>query len=385
MQQAVGGPVSPAGLAPGQKVGARTVAMMIDQALLQARGRDKAGAVGKGTVFVRSMVDQAVSSSTRKFKVALILSLVVLLGGGGFAAYMIYERSGMEGTERDRLAKEIAELARQQERGLAAKEKAAAQRNQQEMERRIAELTRKLGNLQGAGSGADIVAKNRQAVYLLVAQYGAQESAFCTGFSVRANLIATNAHCVHGARPLIQKGASIVAVLNSSGRSRYRVTQMVAHPGYRQGVAGYDVGLMRVEGMLPRQVRVATDQELRGVSQGQTMYTLGFPGSLAKPSSPEATITQGIISRLMTPAQNPGGFGDAHVLQHTAYVTGGTSGSPIFDTGGTVIGINAGGLKTKQDVFLGGDKTRPVSMVFAAPGYNFGMRIDLLEDIVGKI
>jgi V8-like Glu-specific endopeptidase len=385
MQQAAGGPVSPAGLAPGQRVGARTVAMMIDQAMLQARSRENAGAVGKGTVFVRSMVDQAVKSSTRKFKILLAVSLIVLVGGGGFAAYMIWERSGMQDNERDRLVKEIAELARKQERGLAAKERVAAQRDKQDMERRIGELTKKLGNLQPGGSGADIVTKNRQAVYLLVAQYGAQESAFCTGFAVKPNLLATNAHCVHGARPLIQKGASIIAVQNGSGRSRFRVREMVAHPGYRQGVAGFDVGLMRVDGTLPRQVRLASDQELRGVSQGQTMYTLGFPGSLAKPSSPEATITQGIISRLMTPAQNPGGFGDAHVLQHTAYVTGGTSGSPIFDGGGTVIGINAGGLKTKQDVFLGGDKTRPVSMVFAAPGYNFGMRIDLLEDIMGKI
>jgi V8-like Glu-specific endopeptidase len=385
MQQVVGGPVSPAGLAPGQKVGARTVAMMIDQALLQARSRDKGGAVGKGTVFVRSMVDQAVKSSTRKFRVLLVLSLVVLLGGGGFAAYMIWERSGMQDSERDRLVKEIAALAREQERKVAAKEKAAVERERQDTQRRIAELTKKLGNMQGAGSGADIVTRNRQTVYLLVAQYGAQESAFCTGFAVRANLLATNAHCVHGARPLIQKGATIVAVLNGSGRSRYRVTQMVAHPGYKQGVAGNDVGLMRVEGSLSKTVRLASVQELRAVAQGQTMYTLGFPGSLAKPSSPEATITQGIISRMMTPAQNPGSFDAAHVLQHTAYVTGGTSGSPIFDTAGTVIGINAGGLKTKQDVFLGGDKTRPVSMVFAAPGYNFGMRIDLLDDILGQI
>jgi len=377
--------VSPAGLAPGQKVGARTVAMMIDQALLQARTREKMGAVGKGTVFVRSMVDQAVKTSTRKFKVLLLLAVLVLLGGGGVAAYMIWERSGMQDAERDRLVKEIAALAREQERRVAAKEKAEMQRERLDTQRRIADLTKKLGSLQGAGSGADIVAKNRQTVYLLVAQYGASESAFCTGFAVRPNLLATNAHCVHGARPLIQKGATIVAVLNGSGRSRYRVTEMVAHSGYRQGVAGNDVGLMRVSGTLPRTVRLASVQELRGVSQGQTMFTLGFPGSLAKPSSPEATITQGIISRMMTPAQNPGAYEAAHVLQHTAYVTGGTSGSPIFDTSGTVIGINAGGLKTKQDVFLGGDKTRPVSMVFAAPGYNFGMRIDLLNDIMGQL
>jgi S1-C subfamily serine protease len=119
------------------------------------------------------------------------------------------------------------------------------------------------------------------------------------------------------------------------------------------------------------------------------MYTLGFPGSLATPQMPEATITQGIISRIMTPEKVPGRFDDAHVLQHTAYVTGGTSGSPIFDVTGTVIGINAGALATRQEVTLGanpkGQGGNKVQMTMPAPGYNYGMRIDLLDDIQGQV
>jgi S1-C subfamily serine protease len=92
----------------------------------------------------------------------------------------------------------------------------------------------------------------------------------------------------------------------------------------------------------------------------------------------------------MTPDKVPGRFDAAHILQHTAYVTGGTSGSPIFDLNGAAIGINAGGLATKQEVTLGsgggyGGGGSKVQLTMPAPGYNYGMRIDLLDDIFGQL
>jgi hypothetical protein len=372
-------PAAPA-LAPGQRVGARTVAVMIDQALLQARAR--AGAVGQGATFVKSMVEQAVTRSTRKFKIALALALVIILAGGAGGAWYLRERSMLGASERDQIVKEIAGLARESERRAAAKERA-------DLEKRIADLSKQLSRMQTGGPGADIAARNRGAVYLLIGTYGAQEAPFCTGFAVRPSALATNAHCVYAAKRLQGQGASILAVLNGRGDTRYRVTRMVPHPGYDPGRLGSDAGLMVVDGTLARTVRVATAKELRAVSQGMTMYTLGFPGALAIAQMPEATITQGVISRIMTPEKVPGRFDDAHVLQHTAYVTGGTSGSPIFDVTGTVIGINAGALSTRQEVTLGasprGGGGSKVQMTMPAPGYNYGMRIDLVSDIIGQV
>ncbi|HEY3354325.1 MAG TPA: trypsin-like peptidase domain-containing protein [Polyangia bacterium] len=374
------GAAPPPPLAPGQKVGARTVAVMIDQALLQARVREST--VGQGTVFVKSMVEQAVTRSTRKFKVALAVALFVILGGGGAGGWYLSQRSLLEAAERDKVVKEIASLSRQTERRAAAKDRA-------DLEKRIGDLSKQLSRMQTGGPGAEIAARSKGAVYVLIGKYGSQEPPFCTGFAVKPNVLATNAHCVAAARRLMGQGAAIIAVSNERG-DRFRVTRMVGHPGYDPGRLGSDVGLMQVEGTLRTVVRLAAGKELRNISQGMTMYTLGFPGQLASSQRPEATITQGVVSRMMTPEKMPGRFDDAHVLQHTAYVTGGTSGSPIFDVAGTVIGINAGALATRTEVTLGasprtGEGGNKVQMTMPAPGYNYGMRIDLLGDIINSI
>jgi len=51
-------------------------------------------------------------------------------------------------------------------------------------------------------------------------------------------------------------------------------------------------------------------------------------------------------------------------LQHSAYASEGTSGSPVFNKAGHVIGINAGGYAHEGRVLT---------------GYNFAMRIDLIN------
>ncbi|MCK5797926.1 MAG: FHA domain-containing protein, partial [Deltaproteobacteria bacterium] len=52
-----------------RKIGAKTVAMMIDRAVGVAQAQDTKGRVGKSTVFLRAMVSQAVTQSTRRFKI----------------------------------------------------------------------------------------------------------------------------------------------------------------------------------------------------------------------------------------------------------------------------------------------------------------------------
>ena len=58
------------------------------------------------------------------------------------------------------------------------------------------------------------------------------------------------------------------------------------------------------------------------------------------------------------------------LLQHSAVTSRGTSGSPLFDENGLVIGINAGGYEAA-----------------GAPqaGYNYAMRIDLLAGLIRDI
>jgi S1-C subfamily serine protease len=385
-------PGGPAELAPGQKVGARTVAFMIEQAL--ARAQQKQGAVGRGTAFMKSIVGQAVTSSTRTFKLVISLLVALLLGGTGAAIYFQRERDAGQRAERDRLVGQIAALSRQieLERAQTSEQLTKTEKDRTaeraEQQARLEALSQKLNQLQKGGVGESIAAENHDAVFLLAASLGQREAPFCTGFAIRKNLLATNAHCVRAAEQLVQRGATLSAILNGDGRRRFPVARMVRHPAYRDKQLGSDVGLMQVRGDLPRLVTLADAAALRRVRQGSPMYTIGFPGSLAKPSQPDATLTQGIISRVMTFEKTPGRFEDTRLLQHTAYISQGTSGSPIFDANGKVIGVNAGGFTTRQPVGIGSPRTAqviPVLITLAAPGYNFAMRIDLVTDLLAII
>jgi S1-C subfamily serine protease len=222
----------------------------------------------------------------------------------------------------------------------------------------------------GAASGGAIAAANRHNVFVL-AGYPVANGAvtgplqgFCTAFLVGPDLLATNAHCViEGSTGF----SSVVALMNGAAARGYPVVQWFTHGGYRDGTLSPDVGLVRVSGTLPTAVVRAGAAELAQVAPGVTVFLYGFPGRLNDTAAPEATFVQGDIGRVTGFDLRVGSFEANTLLQHSAYCTAGTSGSPMFDTSGRVIGINAGGYVEDGQ---------------ALAGYNFGMRIDLLDPLL---
>jgi hypothetical protein len=223
----------------------------------------------------------------------------------------------------------------------------------------------------GDAAGSSIASQNRYAVFMLA---GAPRDnprgdlqGFCTGFAISADLLATNSHCVLAAQ---SKFSAIYALMNGVRGSRYPVVGMVAHPGYTPDTISPDVALMRVGARLEHTVSMAGPDELSQVTPGTPMFLYGFPGRLNREEAPEATFIKGDIGRVTTFDQELGDFGHNTLLQHSAYSTGGTSGSPMFNAAGHVIGVNAGGYVEAGEVLH---------------GYNFGMRIDLLQALYGLI
>jgi S1-C subfamily serine protease len=212
----------------------------------------------------------------------------------------------------------------------------------------------------GEPVGTGIAASNRFNVFLLAGDRGAGLEGFCTAFAVSSNLLATNAHCVREAQGAYR---GIVALMNGTAGRSYSVTRTLAHPGYVQGQLSPDVGLLEVAGPLPTACTLAQGPHLGSLAVGSTIFVYGFPARLSTLVAPEATFTRGEVGRLTTLSLVPGDSSTNVLIQHSAFISGGTSGSPMFDAQGRVVGINAGGYAQSGTTLT---------------GYNYGIRIDVV-------
>jgi S1-C subfamily serine protease len=161
---------------------------------------------------------------------------------------------------------------------------------------------------------------------------------------------------------------------------RFKIVAAQMHPGYKaqsQSADSPDVGLMRIDGKMPKTVTLASEAELRSLGPGDDVYLLGFPGRVMDPVSPSATFLQGHIGRTTDFNEQPASAEKAVLIQHDAVTRGGNSGSPIFNQYGHVIGVHAAHLDDEEEVQMGGQKTKVVN---SSP-FRIGMRIDLLQGV----
>lgn len=332
--QPVAAPQPPAAQATpqqgGDKIyGQRTVGVMIQQAL-EAAGQEQSKGTSKSTEYFEALVDKKVRKTSSGMKWIIIAAIgTLVIGGIIFGVYMYNNRS--------------------------------------------VQVYQTTQVNYGDAAGSQIASDNRYKIFMIagqpVGQPGSPLRGFCTGFAIRPDVLATNSHCVRAAE---SKFTNVTALMNGSPdpAGRYPVVNMVAHPGYRDGQISPDVGLMKIKGNLQAVVTVASAEELSQVAPGIGMFLYGFPGRLNKEEAPEATFIDGKIGRVTSFDQRLGDFNHNTLLQHSAYCTGGTSGSPMFNSQGHVIGINAGGYVEDGQ---------------ALPGYNFGMRIDLVYPLLPMI
>ncbi len=304
-----------------KKYGERTVGMMIQQALAQA-GLMRSKGTSKSTEYFESMVEKKVSSTRSRQKKIIIGAVVTLLVAGVLLGYFFYRNRSVQVFQTTQVN-------------------------------------------YGDATGGSIAATNRYTVFVLAGQdrKSGEFRGFCTAFSISSNILATNAHCIKtGQKNFI----NIKALMNGAPSNRYSIIRMVPHPGYQEGHISPDVGLLLIRGQLSNRVTIAPTSDLSKVTPGTVVFLYGFPGRLNKEEAPEATFIKGDIGRITTFDQKLGDFGQNTLLQHSAFSSSGTSGSPMFNSAGHVIGINAGGYL---------ENGKPLS------GYNFGMRIDLINTL----
>ena len=98
-----------------------------------------------------------------------------------------------------------------------------------------------------------------------------------------------------------------------------------------------DLALLKVEAARPEQHGVFRSHP--PLRLGEAVIVLGFPGD----NGQGAILTTGVVSALS-------GFeGNLQEMEHTAEIRSGSSGSPILDSSGHVIGIVSGKLSTGSD------------------------------------
>lgn len=165
-------------------------------------------------------------------------------------------------------------------------------------------------------SAEDIARSVRQAVVLIEVQ-GAEEG-IGTGFFVADSLVATSLHVVEGAT-----GISVTL----EGGQTIDGARVIAYDRER------DLALLSTPRLVVEPLGLASDL----IEQGADVLVLGHPEGL------DFTLSQGIVSAVRE-------LGEAHLLQITAPISPGSSGGPVLDRHGRVVGVATAFLQEGQNL-----------------------------------
>jgi serine protease Do len=156
-------------------------------------------------------------------------------------------------------------------------------------------------------------------VYIEMEGVGGKPGCYGSGFFVTSTQILTNKHVVTCSEA--RRGRVKLA----GGQRSYPTKRIVAWPDL-------DVALIEAEGLTASPLQLDT---VRQLSVGDDIYVAGNPEGL------EGTFTRGIVSGV----RSQGG-----VLQIDAPVSSGSSGGPVVDTYGSVVGVTVSSIREGQNL-----------------------------------
>ncbi|BBO86030.1 hypothetical protein DSCO28_65960 [Desulfosarcina ovata subsp. sediminis] len=222
-----------------------------------------------------------------------------------------------------------------------------------------------------------------------------------TAWLYKTDVLATNAHVALAVKDVLnvceKEGVSGCVPYYLPNQSKGKFIQIVnfsIHSDYKKigvdmngksPVNSPDVALMRLKEKLPFPLSVASKETLKNLNPGDAIQYIGFPtenlqGGNVNCNNVLATTQSGTISAVSDWWLGDSGPEANKVIRHDMGVTGGASGSPIFNKDGQVIGlVNAMNIvpivKFTKSGKVNVIRTPNAAMV------NYGIRVDLLENM----
>jgi len=215
-----------------------------------------------------------------------------------------------------------------------------------------------------------------------------------TAWAVGSNRFASCAHVVEKVLAALGEGGRVYVAINGLQDRRLYVRRAAVHGRYGTvaesgtndvGFA-YDVGLIDVDGAAACWFPVADGGEIARLRPGYRVASLGYPMERlvrggVDPKSPVAVMQSGIITAVSDFSLAEAGVDANLLIRHNLGSAGGSSGSPLFNPRGEVVGIvNAGNMIMQMTGLDAGGK--PVlARAPSAAMVNFAQRIDILEGV----
>ncbi|HLG15264.1 MAG TPA: trypsin-like peptidase domain-containing protein [Blastocatellia bacterium] len=182
-------------------------------------------------------------------------------------------------------------------------------------------LSLSVTQLAPAQTGREVARYALSSVVVIVAEKAKGKAvALGSGFFVGDGVIVTNYHVI--------KGASRLRAKIVGQKSLYPINQVLIIDVKK------DLALVRVAGVRASALSLGDDSR---VATGDEIYVVGNPEGL------EGTFSKGVISGIRS-------INGRRYLQITAPISPGSSGGPVLNAGGEVIGVAVGSLRTGQNL-----------------------------------